>query len=277
MARTLFCLLLVLWTSFPPAGAKALEIMLPKVYEENLDISGWLVSEKLDGVRGYWDGTTLRSKNGIPFQPPAGFLQNFPGFAMEGEIWGGRGTFEKTAAAVKRQAPHNGWLELRFGVFDVPGAEGPFTQRIQKALDWFASHQADHAFVIPQRPVRDREELRQELARVEKLGGEGLIVRRPDAPYTKGRSRDILKVKSYRDMEARVVAHLPGAGRNRDRLGALLVELPDGRRCRIGTGFTDKERENPPPLGATVTFKYYGFHPSGLPKFPSFLRVREEH
>jgi DNA ligase-1 len=128
--------------------------------------------------------------------------------------------------------------------------------------------------VIPQLEVRDSDHLQQELNRVEALGGEGLIVRRPETYYKSGRSSDILKVKNYQDSEARVLAHLPGKGRNRGRLGALLVALDDGRQFRIGTGLSDAEREAPPPVGELITFKYYGTYPSGIPRFPSFLRVR---
>jgi DNA ligase-1 len=276
MARILSCLLFFLCCCFHVPGAAALDIMLPGVYEENIDISGWLVSEKLDGVRGYWDGKTLMSKNGMPFHPPPEFLKNFPDFALEGEIWGGRGTFERTVGVVKHQQAHSGWLGLRFAVFDVPEVNGKFIERIEKATAWFASHPSDYAFVITQKPVRNKNALQKELGRVEKLGGEGLIVRRPEAYYNKGRSNNILKVKSYRDMEAVVIAHLPGTGRNKHRMGSLLVELPDGTRFKIGTGFTDAQREHPPPIGTTITFKYYGFYQSGIPKFPSFLRIRED-
>jgi DNA ligase-1 len=101
-------------------------------------------------------------------------------------------------------------------------------------------------------------------------------VRKPEAPYRAGRSAEILKVKNYRDAEATVVAHLTGKGRNRGRLGALLVELEDGTRFRIGGGFSDAERDAPPPPGSVITFKYYGTYQSGLPKFPIFLRVRAD-
>ncbi|MBU0479554.1 MAG: DNA ligase [Proteobacteria bacterium] len=257
-------------------AAAALELMLPQVYEQNIDVAGWLVSEKLDGVRGYWDGKRLLSKNGIPLNPPAEFLKNFPDFALEGEIWGGRGTFEKTVGIVKKQQPHSGWLDLKFAVFDVPEADAPFVQRLQKGAEWFAEHPSGYVFLIAQKSVKSKEDLKEELFKVESVGGEGLIVRRPDTFYRMGRSSDILKVKSYQDMEGEVVAHLPGTGRNRERLGALLVELPNGTRCKIGTGFTDEERVHPPQVGTTITFKYYGFYKSGLPKFPSYLRVREE-
>lgn len=259
----------------PPA--QALDIMQPLVYEKSIAIAGWLMSEKLDGVRGYWDGRRLLSKNGKPFQPPDDFTRNFPDFPLEGEIWGGRRTFEKTAGIVKRQEAHEGWRELRFAVFDAPTAPGGVEARLGQAAAWFAGHPSAHAYVIEQRPVSDHRHLRRELKRIEALGGEGIILRRPGSPYTRGRSRDILKVKPYADMEAVVRAHLPGKGRNRGRLGSLLVQLPGSRtRFKIGTGFSDALRENPPPVGTLITFKYYGFHASGIPRFPSFLRVREE-
>jgi DNA ligase-1 len=106
------------------------------------------------------------------------------------------------------------------------------------------------------------------------LAGEGLIVRKGDGLYSSGRSPEILKVKTFFDMEAVVVDHIAGKGRNRGRMGSLLVELPDTTRFKIGTGFSDAERDSPPPVGSSITFKYYGFYKSGVPKFPSFLRVR---
>jgi len=276
MRHCLFICLFLQLCACPPAGdAFALDIMLPQVYEENIDISGWLVSEKLDGVRGYWDGERLLSKQGNLFQPPPEFTKNFPKFALEGELWGGRGTFEKTSGIVRKQKAHSGWLTLKFAIFDVPEAEGGFTDRLEIAKAWFAAHPADYAFIITQQPVHNTQELKSELARVEKLGGEGLIVRRPDALYARGRSAQILKVKSYLDTEAVVIAQLPGSGKNEGRLGSLLVQLPNGIQFKIGTGFSDAERESPPSIGATITFKYYGLYSSGIPKFPSFLRIRQ--
>lgn len=263
-----FCCLLL---STPVAAS---ELMLPKVYSSDVDVSGWLMSEKLDGVRGYWDGAQLFSKNGNRLYPPELFIRDLPPFAIEGELWGGRSGFEKTLSIVKKQQPDNAWLQLQFAIFDVPQRDGTFIERLARASEWFAAHPSPYAYVIPQTRVRDSEHLLQELERVESLGGEGLIVRRPDTHYRGGRSAEILKVKNYQDAEARVLAHLPGKGRNRGRLGALLVELDDGTRFRIGSGFSDLQRESPPPVGALVTFKHYGKHSSGIPRFPSFLRVR---
>lgn len=260
----------------PLTAGVAAEFMQAQVDSGQVDVSGWLMSEKLDGVRAHWDGQTLCSKNGYRLTPPADFLVGWPPFALEGELWGGRGSFVETAATVQRAQDDAGWRQLRFAIFDVPDGGGPFVERLQRVQQWFAKHTAPHAFVIPQVPVRDREHMRQELARVEAAGGEGLMVRRPEAPYTTGRSAEILKVKSWQDAEAVVVAHLPGQGRHRGRLGALLVERPDGIRFRLGTGFTDAEREEPPPLGSLITYKFQGFFPSGLPRFPSYRRLRQD-
>jgi len=269
------CLLLAggLWLA---AQTSARGLMLPQVYSGQVDVAGWLMSEKLDGVRGYWDGKQLLSKNGNRLYPPAAFIRDLPPFPLEGELWGGRGSFEQTVSIVRQQQPHAGWLQLKFAIFDVPLTSVSFTERIIQASDWFAAHPTNYAFIIPQIPVRDQAHLQQELERIERLGGEGLIVRRPDARYSAGRSMEILKVKSHQDAEATVLAQLPGKGRNAGRLGALLVELEDGTRFRIGSGFSDADRESPPPVGSLITFKYYGTYQSGIPKFPAFLRLRSD-
>ncbi|MEJ2689205.1 MAG: DNA ligase [Deltaproteobacteria bacterium] len=268
-------LFIVLKTSAVQAGRPAL--MLAERDNGSQNVSGWLISEKLDGVRGYWDGKHLLSKNGFTFTPPAEFSRNFPDFAIEGEIWGGRGNFARTVSIIRKKTDNAGWLSLQFAIFDVPSCRKPFTERLQAARDWFASHPSRFAFVIEHTTVKNRESLVQQLETVEEMGGEGLILRRPDALYTPGRSKDVLKVKSFDDTEARVVDYLPGTGRNEGKMGSLLVELPDsGMRFRIGSGFSDHDRENPPPVGSLVTFKYNGFYDSGIPRFPVFLRVRPE-
>ncbi len=274
--KLLSCFVFLLISFVCPGGALSLEIMQPLVYDRKDDVSDWLWSEKLDGVRGYWDGKQLLSKNGLPFHPHPDFVTNFPEFPLEGEIWGGRQTFEQTISIVKKNKPHDGWLNLKFAVFDVPQASGGFEQRLQLAQTWFAKFPSSYAFVIEHKPVRDHEHLAVELKKIARLGGEGIILRKPGSLYQPGRSSSCLKVKSYDDMEAVVIAHVPGKGRNKGRLGSLLVELPQSEiRFKIGSGLSDEVRNNPPEIGAVITFKFYGFYQSGIPKFPSFLRVRQ--
>lgn len=273
-AVKLITLLLLLW-SWSVALAREHAPMLPQVYAEGDAITGWWMSEKLDGVRGYWDGRLLWSKQGKLMQPHPDFVAGLPDFALEGELWGGRGSFELCASVVQQPLSEQ-WLQLQFAIFDLPAMPGPFSERIEQARRWFKDHPSPHAFVIEQIPVKDQSQLQAELQRVEAAGGEGLIVRNPQSLYAAGRSADLLKVKSFADAEAIVVEHLPGQGENQGRLGALLVERPDGLRFKLGTGFSAAERLEPPPLGSSVSYKYYGLYPSGIPRFPAFLRIRQD-
>lgn len=274
--KTTTLLVWILLAMLPLSGF-AHQPMLPKIYNQNQDVVGWWMSEKLDGVRGFWDGEQLWSKNGHPFHPPAQFTQQLPPFALEGELWGGRGTFERTAATVLRQQPHAGWFELQFAIFDVPHADKSFRERIALAKEWFQHHPSDYAFVIEQIQIDSEDQRQQAQQRISLLGGEGLIVRDPNARYSPGRSSTIYKIKPYQDDEAVIIAHLGGQGENTGRLGALLVQKADGILFKIGTGFSRNERDNPPPIGATITFKYNGLYSSGIPKFPVFLRIRKDN
>ncbi len=103
-----------------------------------------------------------------------------------------------------------------------------------------------------------------------------MVLHRGGSLYRGERNNDLLKVKPYDDAEARVVGHVPGKGRHGGRLGALLVETPEGKRFKLGTGLTDAERENPPPVGSWVTYRYNGVNPSGLPRFARFMRIRDD-
>lgn len=276
-ARIFTTYLIWLAIALQPSATLAHQPMLPQIYRHEQNIMGWWMSEKLDGVRGYWDGERLWSKNGQPFYPPTQFTQELPPFALEGELWAGRNRFEFTTATVLRQQPHPGWLELKFAIFDVPQQDKTFRQRIALAQQWFQHHPSSYAFVIEQIPINSEHHLQQEQQRISDLGGEGLIARDPNALYTAGRSHSICKIKPYQDDEAMVIGHINGNGRNSGHLGALVVQKPDGITFKIGTGFSQSERENPPPVGTTITYKYNGFYNSGIPKFPVFLRLRSDN
>ena len=129
---------------------------------------------------------------------------------------------------------------------------------------------------VGQNKVASAAELQQILAQVVQAGGEGLMLHRADALYESGRSDTLLKLKPWLDAEAVVIAHLPGKGKYQGQLGALLVRAPDGREFRLGTGFSDAQRREPPPLGSTVTYRYRELTGKGLPRFASFLRQRQE-
>lgn len=243
----------------------------------DLDPRGWLVSEKLDGVRGFWDGCVLRTRSGRRIAAPAWFLERLPAVPLDGELWMGRGRFDALSAAVRRQQPQEAeWRSIRYMVFEAPGADGPFEARVGRLHALMLGQTAPGFQVVPQRAVGDAAALRVLLEQVVAAGGEGLMLHLADAPYVTGRQPVLLKLKPEQDEEAWVIGHQPGQGRHAGRLGALRVRDAQGRVFEIGTGFTDAQRENPVPLGATVTYTYRGRTGTGLPRFASFKRVRDE-
>jgi DNA ligase 1 len=251
-------------------------LLLAERWDNAQDLAGWWMSEKLDGVRAYWDGRALISRLGNPFHAPDWFLAGLPPTPLDGELWIGRKAFQRTVGVVRRQDRSDHWKEVTFVVFDAPSAPGPFEERLAFVRDHVARHRPPHARAHDHTVCGGPDQLKAELARVEALGGEGLMLRRPGSAYEVGRSLTLLKVKSFRDDEARVVGHLAGAGRHKGRLGALLVERPDGTRFAVGTGLSDRGRESPPAVGSLITFRYQELSDGGVPRFPSYVGVREE-
>lgn len=249
-------------------------LLLAETWDGSSDCTDWFLSEKLDGVRAYWDGSYFWSRQGNRYFAPDWFTAGLPKVPLDGELWLGRKMFQRAVSIVRRQDGGLLWQELRFLVFDAPAVRGPFEDRMQDVHALFADYGDAFAAVHQQVRCRDRCHISEELARVEILGGEGLMLRQPGSLYVAGRSATLLKVKTFREAEARVIGHQPGTGRHKGRLGALLVELPDGTKFAVGTGFLDRERESPPAIGAVITFRYQELSDGGVPRFPSFVRLR---
>lgn len=259
-----------------PAWATKPALLLAQAAPEGLHPAGWLVSEKLDGVRALWDGRQLLSRSGRPLPVPGWFTARLPPTPLDGELWGGRGRFEATNAALHRSQPRDDdWQALRYMVFEQPGGAGPFAQRAQ-ALQRMAR---DSAFAglaaLPQHTLADHASLQRRLAEVVAAGGEGLMLHRADAPYVTGRSALLLKLKPLHDAEALVLGHQPGRGKHAGRLGALRVQTRDGVVFELGTGFSDAQRAQPPAPGRWVTYSHRGHTVHGVPRFASFVRVHE--
>lgn len=255
----------------PPA------LLLAGVYRPGLALDAYWLSEKYDGLRARWDGRRLLTRSGETIAAPAWFTAGWPSTSLDGELWAGRGRFEEALSIVRRQIPDDGgWRRIRFMVFDLPDHPGPFTERI--AAYHGVLQQIDQAWVqaVKQERVASHTALMTRLDQMVKDGGEGLMLHRGDAPYRAVRDDTLLKVKTHEDAEARVLAHLPGKGRHDGRMGALLVETPEGIRFRLGTGFTDAQREHPPAVGEWVTYRFRGLSAARVPRFASFMRVRPD-
>jgi DNA ligase-1 len=257
-------------------------LMLAKVYHPGIALQDYWVSEKYDGVRGYWDGQQLLTRGGQRVFAPSWFTAGWPAVAMDGELWAGRGAFQQAVSTVRTQTPDDdAWRNIRFMVFDMPAHGGTFTERIPALNAHVQKMDQPWLQAVPQWKVTSHQALGKLLTQNVKAKGEGLMLHRGASLYRGGRSDDLLKVKTHEDAEAVVVGHTAGQGKYTGALGALLVEMPalpgqQPLRFKIGTGLSDAERLSPPPIGATVTYRFQGFNDSGIPRFASFLRIRSD-
>ena len=256
-------------------AADAPALLLANVYRPGMPLADYWVSEKYDGVRGYWDGHSLRTRGGETVVAPAWFTAGWPTTPMDGELWAGRGRFAHAQSTTRQQQPDEAaWRQMRFMVFDLPAHGGVFDERLGALKTLVASIEQDWVQAVPQQRVATDAALQALLQRTVRAGGEGLMLHRGASLYRSGRSDDLIKLKTHDDAEALVVGHLPGKGKHAGRLGALLVEMPTGQRFKLGAGLTDADRADPPPIGSWVTYRFRGTHDGGLPRFASFVRVR---
>ena len=275
----LAALMLVLAVSTPASAADAVppDLLLAERYHDGIDVSRYWVSEKLDGVRAVWDGKSLRFRSGNPVPAPQWFLDALPDQPLDGELWLGRGTFDQLSTIVRRQAPEDAaWRRVRYMIFELPNAPGRFTERVEQIRAVAAAANLPWLQAIPQFRLPDAAALHDKLREIVRGGGEGLMLHLDDAAYETGRSSVLLKVTPWLDAEATVVAHLPGKGKYAGMLGALRMELPDGRRFSLGSGLSAALRRNPPPIGTQITYRYRELTENGMPRFPRYLRVRDK-
>ncbi|WP_178861458.1 DNA ligase [Thiomicrorhabdus cannonii] len=284
--------LFYLWLGVVPSAwafdsAKPIEpsLVLLNTYSGQEEVQGWLLSEKLDGVRAYWDGKHLMSRQGKRFVVPDWFTENFPPFELDGELWMGRGQFENTVSIVNQQQPHNGWQQLSYQIFEVPNQAGGLLERLGVLKMYLQVFPAPYLHIIEQTAVSGRDEVANHLKEMIAHGGEGLVLRDPNTPYYAGRSAKALKVKEKQDAECIVQGYTQGEGKYQGQVGALLCEIVAGqfpalrdsqRVVKLGSGLSDQERREPPPKGTLVTFQYMGLTKNGLPRFPVYWRIRSD-
>ena len=265
------------WATNACAAADATGIALLSDAPPGIDPGGFLVSEKFDGVRALWDGRALRFRSGRLIAAPAWFTDALPATALDGELWSGRGAFDALSGTVRQRVAKDApWRAVRLMAFDAPDRTGVFADRLRHLSEVVQHAASPQLLAVTQSTVTDHAALRRYLTEVVAAGGEGLVLRRANAMWAAGRNHDLLKLKPLHDAEAQVLAHEAGHGRLTALMGALHVRTADGSEFRIGTGFTDRERRDPPPLGSWITYTHRGFTSTGVPRFASFLRRRDD-
>lgn len=270
----LFLLLFLNFLSLSVQGNEKPRLMLLEVYRGQ-NLSGWVMSEKLDGVRAYWDGKQLIIRQGNTIHAPDYFLHAFPPFPIDGELYSPYLNHEAISGIV-RAAQDKGWQQLNLWVFDVPDAKGNLFQRLQVLEEFLKKQPSQYIRIIEQLPIKNQQQAEKFFQMVVEKGGEGIVVRDPSVPYLRFRNSSILKWKPYQDSECRVRAHITGQGKLAGKTGSVLCEHPEFGLFRIGSGFSDAQRDHPPPINSMITFRYQEITQKGKPRFPRFLRSYDE-
>ena len=278
LIRIIFAVLLLLNFAF------SLDLLRLSEYKEQ-NVSGWLASEKLDGVRAYWDGENLVSRQGKKLNAPLSFTKNFPKFALDGELYAKELKFEEIQATVMDKLPdEKAWNRLKFHVFDVPEASGGLLTRLEVLAKFLKNEPNQNLIIIKQIKMRDNAQFLKFTEDIIVKGGEGAVVREPNAPYERKRSKNALKFKKFTDAECEVVSINKGSGKYANLAGSLTCRALGGKDgepkagtiFKIGSGLSDEQRTNPPKIGSIITYKFQNLTSNGKPRFPIFLRVRED-
>lgn len=261
-------------------------LLLNKISEQEIqkkNFNGYLMSEKLDGVRGIWEAGKFKTRQDNPIHTPSYFTYNFPSFKLDGELWIARAKFDEVSALIRSDNLDSSlWKSVTYNVFDVPNACEEFklapctlSNRLKVLERYLQQNPNPYIKIIKQIPIKDQEHLKEFYKDIIFNKGEGVVIRKDFAPYEKGRSKNALKLKPYEDAECKVIAYTEGKGKFQDKIGALLCQMPDDRVIKIGSGLKDKDRENPPKIGSIVTYKFNGLTKNSLPRFPVFLHIRD--
>ncbi len=272
--KKISAILLAIWLLSCNVLANKPDLFLLKTYNKKQNIIGWFMSEKLDGVRGFWNGNSLITRGGKVLNPPVWFTKNYPPFAIDGELWTKQADFENINSIISTKNAAKRWRQITHQIFEVPNQAGGILARLTVLRKYLHKNPNNFIKIIKQIPIKFQVQVNNFLYKIIQHKGEGVVVRNPNIPYQTGRTANALKIKKYQDDECIVIEILNGKGKYINKMGSIKCQLKHGNIIKIGSGFTDYERTNPPAIGTQITFKYYGLSKKGNYKYPVFLRKR---
>jgi len=246
------------------------KLLLLNTYKDQ-DTTKWVMSEKLDGIRAYWNGKELLSRSGKKIHAPKWFTKDYPKFEIDGELWTKRGDFENISSIVRDKIPSSKWSEIKHYIFEVPNAKGGLFQRLEKVKPY----ENEYIKILPQIIIRNIEHQKSYFLDIINNNGEGIVVRDPKSLYINKRTSKALKVKNFKDTECEIIGYTDGKGKYLDKVGAIVCQLSNKITFKIGSGMNDKFRNNPPKIGTKITFKYQNMTKYNKPRFPIYLRIRD--
>jgi DNA ligase 1 len=255
----------------------SLKVMLAHNYTDQ-DITNWWMSEKLDGIRAYWTGEKFLTRTGKAITPPQFFIDEMPkDIILDGELCAGRNKFNLTSSIVRKTKNVENYVDdwannITYNIFDTV-CDYPFERRIGILYDQITNYK--FVKIVKQTKVNNKNHLDKELERIIDLDGEGLMLREPESMYERKRSKSLLKVKKFHDMEVKIIGYREGTGKYKGMLGSYECETLLGSKFNCGSGLNDNNRLDRLDIGTFITVKYFDLSVEGVPRFPIYMRVAE--
>lgn len=231
-------------------------------------VKGWLMSEKFDGVRAYWNGFQFLTRNNNIINVPRWFCESMPNEWLDGELWLGRGKFEQTSAAVRQGFKNELWANMIFKVFDLPLTPGNFSSRLEQLNKLTLP---THCQQVEQRTVDNKECLNDYYTNLLSNGAEGVVIKSPSSPYNIGRTSNALKYVPENSGEAKVI----GINRHDDLSFKSLKCLFNNEQFNLSAGISEQIKTIPPKIGKLITIKFNGLTGNNLPRHAVFITTRD--
>ena len=258
--------------------------------KRSVDPTGWWASEKFDGYRAIWNGRSFVSRNGKAYAVPKWFSDMMPnGIALDGEFWMGRGKFQDCGIFRKKNPDAKEWKDVgvKYYVYDLPSINDVFEERMQLLKNIVAnqckiySNKKCPLVFTEQTKITSIKHLDKMFDDVVKKKGEGIMIRKPGSMYEQKRSSTLLKYKQFGDTECKIVGYKPGTGKYKDMLGSFECELLKGTKKKFNVSGMDdcirKTYKKSHPIGTIITITFNEMTNDGIPRFPRYLRKRDDH
>ena len=111
--------------------ADKLNLLLLKVYKKQ-NVTDWVMSERSDGIRAYWDRQKLLIRSGNIMYVLKWFIKSYLPFILGRELWRKRGNFKNISSMIRDKIPFKGWKEIKYYIFKVSNTKRGLFKRLKK-------------------------------------------------------------------------------------------------------------------------------------------------
>jgi DNA ligase-1 len=257
-----------------PELIHSFKVMLAVPFNEKKLRFPCLLQPKIDGVRALYMNGKFYSRTGKIFKGLDHILVNCTASIgpLDGELIVPNMSFEDSTGLIK---DHNSTPDAEYHIFDIKNTVLLHNHRHKILHDTIVENK--HVKLVPTFTCNNRSQLNIAFQAFVKNGFEGLMIKKMNHKYMEKRSNSWMKMKAQKTIDLKVVDVVTGTGKYDDMLGALVCEYK-GKTVRVGTGFSDKQREEfllDPPVGKMIEIFYQNKTKNSRLRHPSFKCIKD--